>query len=481
MPIMTDVFVSYSQRDTKLAQEMIARLAMNGMKVWWDQNQDPTHGFSEQITEQLRRSKAVLVLWTENSRASDWVKAEAGYGYVERKLVQVCAKGAQPPQPFPRNTYYNFDGDSEPILRALDTLQVVRRKWNYHSRPSLDQHEFASNITAFDQADDDMVLSERSGKIWRIGTEPFELQRDCFDLSTFSHSRSFAVAANIKNDLVVIGLSDGRLAVTNGDLEFRSLVGADIHKASITSLGWAASGRLLFCGGKDKKISRWELSQTNEPIQLAGVQTTSASVQCLVNDYVQDEVYIGLSSGNLGRLSMSGSAPDQDWMLRRPVAITAIALHPTRDVIAVGTSSRKIFIVGLDREDLRNKKSIIKTIDPIVDTYVYVPHNPEWVRVLTPGGRYGKWLASDGHSQQKVLDLAFSPDGTILAAGTSCNGLMIWETQGWTRVIESQKLASTLTTNARVSHVRFSKNGQSLYTAGGRVVSRLQFRNRSAT
>ncbi|MFW5833515.1 MAG: toll/interleukin-1 receptor domain-containing protein, partial [Pseudomonadota bacterium] len=52
-------------------------LARRGPDVWWDVDLLPGDRFTDEIMAVLERAKLALVLWSERSVGSHWVRAEA--------------------------------------------------------------------------------------------------------------------------------------------------------------------------------------------------------------------------------------------------------------------------------------------------------------------------------------------------------------------------------------------------------------------
>jgi hypothetical protein len=75
---MADIFVSYAKADRALASKMVAMLQAEGWKVWWDTSLAIGHDFRNEIMTELGRARAVIVIWTDASIKSDWVRSEAG-------------------------------------------------------------------------------------------------------------------------------------------------------------------------------------------------------------------------------------------------------------------------------------------------------------------------------------------------------------------------------------------------------------------
>ncbi|HET9397320.1 MAG TPA: TIR domain-containing protein [Sphingomicrobium sp.] len=97
---MADVFISYARTDAKIARRLAAALQKAGHSLWWDADLSAHRSYSDEIESQLREAKAVVVLWSKEAAASQWVRAEADVARNGGKLVQLSIDGTVPPIPF---------------------------------------------------------------------------------------------------------------------------------------------------------------------------------------------------------------------------------------------------------------------------------------------------------------------------------------------------------------------------------------------
>ncbi len=74
------VFVSYASDDKTRVARMIDELASSGIRLWWDGNIDPGSPWRQAIQTHLDRAVCTLVVWTEHSVDSDFVRSEASWG-----------------------------------------------------------------------------------------------------------------------------------------------------------------------------------------------------------------------------------------------------------------------------------------------------------------------------------------------------------------------------------------------------------------
>ena len=94
---MADVFISYSREDRSKAEHIASGLTAMGVDVFWDTDIPPGQTWADYIEGKLSACKAVIVLWSEHSIKSQWVREEARMGREQSKLIPVILDGAQPP------------------------------------------------------------------------------------------------------------------------------------------------------------------------------------------------------------------------------------------------------------------------------------------------------------------------------------------------------------------------------------------------
>jgi tetratricopeptide (TPR) repeat protein len=86
---MSDIFISYAREDRGRAEQLARAFERQGWTVWWDRELFVGPAYSEQITRALAEAKAVIVLWSRSSVASNWVKDEAQDGAARGVLIPV--------------------------------------------------------------------------------------------------------------------------------------------------------------------------------------------------------------------------------------------------------------------------------------------------------------------------------------------------------------------------------------------------------
>jgi len=109
---MASVFLSYDREDLDRARSIAVTLEKAGHSVWWDRHIRGGAQYSKEIENALKRADAVIVLWSEHSVESPWVRDEAATGRDSAKFVPVTIDGTEAPLGF----------------RQFQTLDLSRRR-----------------------------------------------------------------------------------------------------------------------------------------------------------------------------------------------------------------------------------------------------------------------------------------------------------------------------------------------------------------
>jgi hypothetical protein len=97
---MADIFLSYSNEDRDRAKIVAMALEPSGWSVWWDREIPVGRTWDEVLEEEIENARAIVVLWSPASVASDWVKNEARDAKKRRILIPALIEPAKLPMEF---------------------------------------------------------------------------------------------------------------------------------------------------------------------------------------------------------------------------------------------------------------------------------------------------------------------------------------------------------------------------------------------
>jgi len=92
---MTDVFISYAREDGAQAERIARGLEAMGLSVFWDNEIPPGQTWADYIESKLNQCNVAVVLWSEHSTKSQWVREEARMG--RSKLIPAKLDVAEAP------------------------------------------------------------------------------------------------------------------------------------------------------------------------------------------------------------------------------------------------------------------------------------------------------------------------------------------------------------------------------------------------
>lgn len=95
---MADVFISYAREDRSRAEQVAQALRAAGIEAFWDTEIPPGKTWADYIEGKLTACKALIVLWSEHSTKSQWVREEARLARDKHKLIPAMLDAS--PAPF---------------------------------------------------------------------------------------------------------------------------------------------------------------------------------------------------------------------------------------------------------------------------------------------------------------------------------------------------------------------------------------------
>ncbi|MBL8542895.1 MAG: toll/interleukin-1 receptor domain-containing protein [Hyphomonadaceae bacterium] len=97
---MADVFVSYASEDRARVRPLAEALQSRGFNLWWDRSLAAGQDYAATIERELKSAKAVIVVWTQSSALSTFVRDEAGRARDDGRLVPVLLDPVEIPLGF---------------------------------------------------------------------------------------------------------------------------------------------------------------------------------------------------------------------------------------------------------------------------------------------------------------------------------------------------------------------------------------------
>jgi TolB-like protein/Tfp pilus assembly protein PilF len=97
---LSDIFLSYSREDQVTARRFAEAFGHEGFSVWWDTTLHSGDAYDKVTEQALKEAHAVVVLWSEKSVDSRWVRSEATVGARRGTLVPVMIEPCERPVMF---------------------------------------------------------------------------------------------------------------------------------------------------------------------------------------------------------------------------------------------------------------------------------------------------------------------------------------------------------------------------------------------
>jgi hypothetical protein len=131
---MHELFISYCRHDSDAANALADTLSNAGLSVWLDRKAiQEGAAFDTQIEEAIAQTRVVIVIWSEHSVKSHWVRAEAAYALGKHKLLPISIDQSEPPLQFMQiqtidfrywdrtSTHYAFQQLAGALAKRLET------------------------------------------------------------------------------------------------------------------------------------------------------------------------------------------------------------------------------------------------------------------------------------------------------------------------------------------------------------------------
>ena len=170
---MSDIFLSYTERDRDTARRIAGVLDAAGWSVWWDRRIPAGETWRSVLEHALEDMRCMVVLWSAKSIESEWVYEEASEGRRQGKLVPVMIENVRPPAGFREIQAADLTGwDGSPDFDGLRMLLADLE--NLLGKPAVsaaDKEESAGRHPA-GQTDTDQTTDQPYGATELPGYSP---------------------------------------------------------------------------------------------------------------------------------------------------------------------------------------------------------------------------------------------------------------------------------------------------------------------
>jgi formylglycine-generating enzyme len=138
---MSDIFLSYAQKDEDRVRPIVEQLKAQGWSVFWDQIIPPGKTFRQHIKENLDAARCVVVVWSQHSIDSHWVLEEAETGRKRTILVPLRIDQVEPPFGFGSIqaadlTAWNHDASHLQFRLCVDAISALVPQPDPAKKPS---------------------------------------------------------------------------------------------------------------------------------------------------------------------------------------------------------------------------------------------------------------------------------------------------------------------------------------------------------
>ncbi|MBL8535771.1 MAG: toll/interleukin-1 receptor domain-containing protein [Hyphomonadaceae bacterium] len=146
---MAEVFLSYAREDAARAQQVAQALGAAGVEVFWDNEIPPGTTWADYIEAKLAQCKALIVLWSEHSTKSQWVREEARLGRDKGVLIPAMIDASQAPFGFGEVQAANLaswtgDGEDPNWKRFVAAVQAAAARERAPAAPAAQPQPLAS-------------------------------------------------------------------------------------------------------------------------------------------------------------------------------------------------------------------------------------------------------------------------------------------------------------------------------------------------
>ena len=159
---MADIFLSYASDDRERVKPLVEALETDGFSVWWDRNIQAGASYDREIEAAINEASCVVVVWSQRSVDSEYVRSEVEEAAHRDILVPVLIDDAMPPLAHRRRQAASLVGWTGAANEEYATLVAGIRA--LVEAPDDSKHSHAALRAAPQQRKADSVR----GRIWMV-------------------------------------------------------------------------------------------------------------------------------------------------------------------------------------------------------------------------------------------------------------------------------------------------------------------------
>ena len=441
---MTRVFISYSRADEVFARRLATDLDRLGADVWIDVDDIPPGvNWSTAIQQGLDTCEALVLIVSPDALASKNVEDEWQYVRDEGKPVIPLLWRPVPRLHFQLRRIQYVDFHQQPYETALEQLRA--RLFDAATPASAAPVTGAITPSTARQIASLRELSAHRDTVRGVAFSPDgALLATCSDDKTvrlwhtgqrrriralIGHEKPVNAVAFSPDGALLASASDDR-TVRVWDVKRRfCLTALRGHTDRVTGLAWHPGGERLISWGDDGVLRTWDVHARRQIAEMAGVLGFAG--------YSAGERFVTLSEG--GERVHLWTAGDERPLLDCPLPASAhcLALSPNGSLLAVGFGEEGLLLMGIATGETLARVR-------------YADYNANCVR-----------------------GVAFSPDGSLLAAASLDGGLRLWKTDTLAAGGSTRAWRALHEHEGGLTGVAFSADGSLLATASHDGTARL--------
>ncbi len=181
-----DIFLSYSSVDKERIVPIVNRLQAEGWTVWWDRYIPHGQSFDDVIEVNLDASKCVVVLWSEKSVKSRWVRTEAGEADDRNALFPAKIDDVKIPLAFRRlqtADLTNFEeNEFEKFIKSIHNFLGTEAQISPKKSPKVYNPKLNESNIFEDPRDGNeyQTIKLKDGKIWMAENLRYKTGSGCW-------------------------------------------------------------------------------------------------------------------------------------------------------------------------------------------------------------------------------------------------------------------------------------------------------------